>query len=232
MTSWVHPMNKMVFLLGYRSLRVLGYILAPCETNCRLTPDCTWLQSLKGSLKGCQHETYCPFYPFNLSGEPWIYPFYWQDGRFYRAEVGFLWVKGKKTRTVRCPPCFPSSSGGAMRALYAYSPLEDSWCLVTQLSHERASCGIAPCNNRLYITGGRDEKNEVIATVLCWDPEAQKLTEECVLPRGVSHHGSVTIRKSYTHIRRIVPGAVSVWLRKGTRCRGSTLCTCCPGSCH
>ncbi|XP_053421462.1 kelch-like protein 6 isoform X2 [Nycticebus coucang] len=100
--------------------------------------------------------------------------------------------------------------GGAMRALYAYSPLEDSWCLVTQLSHERASCGIAPCNNKLYITGGRDEKNEVIATVLCWDPEAQKLTEECVLPRGVSHHGSVTIRKSYTHIRRIVPGAVSV----------------------
>ncbi|KAM6223414.1 kelch-like protein 6 isoform 3-T3 [Rhynchocyon petersi] len=100
--------------------------------------------------------------------------------------------------------------GGAMRALYAYSPREDSWCLVTQLSHERASCGIAPCNNRLYITGGRDEKNEVIATVLCWDPESQKLTEECVLPRGVSHHGSVTIRKSYTHIRRIVPGAVSV----------------------
>ncbi|KAM9224449.1 kelch-like protein 6 isoform 4-T4 [Dugong dugon] len=100
--------------------------------------------------------------------------------------------------------------GGAMRALYAYSPLDDSWCLVTQLSHERASCGIAPCNNRLYVTGGRDEKNEVIATVLCWDPEAQKLTEECVLPRGVSHHGSVTIRKSYTHIRRIVPGAVSV----------------------
>ncbi|KAM6160569.1 kelch-like protein 6 isoform 4-T4 [Erethizon dorsatum] len=100
--------------------------------------------------------------------------------------------------------------GGAMRALYAYSPLEDSWTLVTQLSHERASCGIAPCNNRLYITGGRDEKNEVIATVLCWDPETQKLTEECVLPRGVSHHGSVTIRKSYTHIRRIVPGAVSV----------------------
>ncbi|XP_021112046.1 kelch-like protein 6 isoform X1 [Heterocephalus glaber] len=100
--------------------------------------------------------------------------------------------------------------GGAMRALYAYTPLEDSWSLVTQLSHERASCGIAPCNNRLYITGGRDEKNEVIATVLCWDPETQKLTEECVLPRGVSHHGSVTIRKSYTHIRRIVPGAVSV----------------------
>nr|XP_020861420.1 kelch-like protein 6 isoform X2 [Phascolarctos cinereus] len=100
--------------------------------------------------------------------------------------------------------------GGAMKALYSYSPQEDSWCLVTQLSQERASCGISPCNNRLYITGGRDEKNEVIATVLCWDTETQKLTEECVLPRGVSHHGSVTIRKSYTHIRLIVPGAVSV----------------------
>ncbi|XP_062438425.1 kelch-like protein 6 isoform X2 [Rhea pennata] len=100
--------------------------------------------------------------------------------------------------------------GGAMKALYSYSPHEDTWCLVTQFTHERASCGISPCNNKLFITGGRDEKNEVIATVLCWDPETQKLTEECVLPRGVSHHGSVTLRKSYTHIRRIVPGAVSV----------------------
>ncbi|MBN3296866.1 KLHL6 protein, partial [Amia calva] len=66
------------------------------------------------------------------------------------------------------------------------------------------------CVNKIFITGGRDEKNEVIATVLCWDPESQKLTEECVLPRGVSHHSSVTLRKSYTHIRRIVPGAISV----------------------
>lgn len=97
-----------------------------------------------------------------------------------------------------------------MKALYSYSPREDTWCLVTQFTHERASCGISPCNNKLFITGGRDEKNEVIATVLCWDPETQKLTEECVLPRGVSHHGSVTLRKSYTPIRKIVPGAVSV----------------------
>lgn len=104
-----------------------------------------------------------------------------------------------------------------MKALYSYSPLEDTWCLVTQFTHERASCGISPCNNKLFITGGRDEKNEVIATVLCWDPETQKLTEECVLPRGVSHHGSVTLRKSYTHIRRIVPGAVSVWLQERLR---------------
>ncbi|XP_028831846.1 kelch-like protein 6 [Denticeps clupeoides] len=95
--------------------------------------------------------------------------------------------------------------GGAMKALYAYRPREDSWCLVTTLGCERASCGIAACNNKLFITGGRDDKNEVIATVLCWDPQAKRLTEECVLQRGVSHHGSVTLRKSYTHIRRIVP---------------------------
>ncbi|KAM4771680.1 kelch-like protein 6 [Rhinophrynus dorsalis] len=100
--------------------------------------------------------------------------------------------------------------GGAMKALYSYSPLEDCWCLVTKFSHERASCGIAACCNKIFITGGRDEKNEVIATVLCWNIETEKLTEECVLPRGVSHHSSVTIRKSYTHIRRIIPGAVSV----------------------
>ncbi|XP_062384016.1 kelch-like protein 6 [Sardina pilchardus] len=95
--------------------------------------------------------------------------------------------------------------GGAMKALYAYSPQEDAWSLMTTLTCERASCGIAACNNKLFITGGRDDKNEVIATVLCWDPQAQRLTEECVLPRGVSHHGSVTLRKSYTHIRRISP---------------------------
>ncbi|XP_063771772.1 kelch-like protein 6 isoform X2 [Pseudophryne corroboree] len=100
--------------------------------------------------------------------------------------------------------------GGAMRAMYSYSPLEDSWCLVTKFSHERASCGIAACCNKIFITGGRDERNEVIATVLCWNIETEKLTEECVLPRNVSHHSSVTIRKSYSHIRRIVAGAVSV----------------------
>ncbi|XP_051729001.1 kelch-like protein 6 isoform X2 [Ctenopharyngodon idella] len=99
--------------------------------------------------------------------------------------------------------------GGAMKALYSYSPLEDSWTLVIQLGCERASCGIAACNNKLFITGGRDDKNEVIATVLCWNPDAKKLTEECVLPRGVSHHGSVTLRKSYTHIRRITPGTAT-----------------------
>lgn len=100
--------------------------------------------------------------------------------------------------------------GGAMKALYSYSPLEDTWCLVTKFSHERASCGIAACCNKIFITGGRDERNEVIATVLCWNTDIEKLTEECVLPRGVSHHSSVTLRKSYTHIRRIVTGAVSV----------------------
>ncbi|XP_048861062.1 kelch-like protein 6 [Brienomyrus brachyistius] len=102
-------------------------------------------------------------------------------------------------------------AGGAMKALYCYCPLEDSWSTVTQFNHERASCGLAACSNKLFITGGRDERNEVIATVLCWDPQVQKLTEECVLPRGVSHHGSVTLRKSYTHIRRVVPvqGAAS-----------------------
>ncbi|XP_039616811.1 kelch-like protein 6 [Polypterus senegalus] len=101
-------------------------------------------------------------------------------------------------------------AGGAMKALYSYNPRFDSWSLVTRLAHERASCGIAACNNKIFITGGRDEKNEVIATVLCWDAESQKLTEECVLPRGVSHHGSVTVRKSYSHVRRMVPGAISV----------------------
>ncbi|XP_071374471.1 kelch-like protein 6 [Centroberyx affinis] len=96
--------------------------------------------------------------------------------------------------------------GGAMHAMYCYSPLSDSWSLVTRLG-ERASCALAACNNKLFITGGRDDKNQVISTVMCWDTTSGVLTEECVLPLGVSHHGSVTLMKSYTHIHRIAPAA-------------------------
>ncbi|XP_028993334.1 kelch-like protein 6 [Betta splendens] len=96
--------------------------------------------------------------------------------------------------------------GGAMHAMYCYSPLSDSWALVTRLG-ERASCAIAACNNKLFITGGRDNKNQVISTVMCWDIDRGVLTEECVLPMGVSHHGSVTLMKSYTHIHRITPAS-------------------------
>lgn len=91
-----------------------------------------------------------------------------------------------------------------MHAIYCYSPLSDTWSLVTSLG-ERASCAIAACNNKLFITGGRDNKNQVISTVMCWDVDRGALTEECVLPMGVSHHGSVTLMKSYTHIHRISP---------------------------
>ncbi|KAG7503611.1 kelch 6 [Solea senegalensis] len=94
--------------------------------------------------------------------------------------------------------------GGAMHAMYCYSPLSDSWTLVTRLG-ERASCAIAACNNKIFITGGRDNKNQVISTVMCWDVAREVLTEECVLPMGVSHHGSVTLMKSYTHIHKMTP---------------------------
>lgn len=96
--------------------------------------------------------------------------------------------------------------GGAMHAMYCYSPLSDSWSLVTRLG-ERASCAIAACNNKLFITGGRDNKNQVISTVMCWNVAREVLTEECVLPMGVSHHGSVTLMKSYTHIHKIAPAS-------------------------
>lgn len=94
--------------------------------------------------------------------------------------------------------------GGAMHAMYCYSPMSDSWSLITRLG-ERASCAIAACNSKLFITGGRDNKNQVISTVMCWDVDRGVLTEECVLPMGVSHHGSVTLMKSYTHIHKIMP---------------------------
>ncbi|KAM6985018.1 kelch-like protein 6 [Aplochiton taeniatus] len=96
--------------------------------------------------------------------------------------------------------------GGAMHALYCYSPLSDCWSLVTRLG-DRASCAIAACNNKLFITGGRDDKNQVISTVMCWDPLTGGMTEECVLPLGVSHHSSVTIMKSYSHIRKLATPA-------------------------
>lgn len=85
-----------------------------------------------------------------------------------------------------------------MNAMYCYSPLSDSWSCVTRLG-ERASCAIAACNNKLFISGGRNAQHQVVDTVLCWDVAQAVLTEECVLSSGVSHHGSATLMKSYTN---------------------------------
>nr|XP_057938775.1 kelch-like protein 6 [Doryrhamphus excisus] len=98
--------------------------------------------------------------------------------------------------------------GGAMHTMYCYSPLADSWTVVSHLG-ERASCAIAACSNKLFITGGRDNKNQVISTVMCWDVDEGVLTEECALPMGVSHHGSVTLLKSYTQMQKIAPASES-----------------------
>ncbi|CAG5865670.1 unnamed protein product [Menidia menidia] len=127
----------------------------------------------------------------------------WQpgsEGWEFRAPIP---IETKCTNAVTFKNCI-YVVGGAMHAMYCYSPLADSWSLVTRLG-ERASCAIAACNNKLFITGGRDNKNQVISTVMCWDVAQGLLTEECVLPMGVSHHGSVTLMKSYTHIHKITP---------------------------
>ncbi|KAG7270103.1 hypothetical protein CRUP_037643 [Coryphaenoides rupestris] len=97
---------------------------------------------------------------------------------------------------------------GAMHAMYSYSPASDAWSMVCRLG-DRASCAIAACNDKLFVTGGRDDSNRTISSVVCWDAGTQTLTEECVLPLGVSHHGSVTLMKSYTHIHRISPATTS-----------------------
>lgn len=116
--------------------------------------------------------------------------------------------------------CYFVIPGGAMNAMYCYSPLSDTWTLVSRLG-ERASCAIAACNNKLFITGGRDNKNQVISTVMCWDVTQGVLTEECVLPMGVSHHGSVTLMKSYTQIHKITRPAESQWQTLSTGTNGA-----------
>ncbi|XP_056911328.1 kelch-like protein 6, partial [Takifugu flavidus] len=122
----------------------------------------------------------------------------WEPGRDFWEMRAPIPVETKCTNAVAFNGCI-YVVGGAMHAMYCYSPLSDSWSLITRLG-ERASCAIAACNNKLFITGGRDNKNQVISTVMCWDVDQAVLTEECILPMGVSHHGSVTLMKSYTHI--------------------------------
>uniref|UniRef100_A0A8C6U2F0 Kelch-like family member 6 n=1 Tax=Neogobius melanostomus TaxID=47308 RepID=A0A8C6U2F0_9GOBI len=131
----------------------------------------------------------------------------WQPGTDSWETRAPIPVETKCTNAVTFKDCI-YIVGGAMHAMYCYSPLLDSWSLVTRLG-ERASCAIAVCNNKIFITGGRDNKNQVISTVMCWDVSKGVLTEECVLPMGVSHHGSVTLMKSYSHIHRIAPAADS-----------------------
>ncbi|KAJ0005603.1 hypothetical protein NQD34_015497 [Periophthalmus magnuspinnatus] len=125
----------------------------------------------------------------------------WQPGTDNWETRAPIPVETKCTNAVTFKDCI-YVVGGAMHAMYCYSPQSDSWSLVTRLG-ERASCAIAACNNKIFITGGRDNKNQVISAVMCWDVSKGLLTEECVLPMGVSHHGSVTLMKSYTHIHRI-----------------------------
>ncbi|XP_075870673.1 kelch-like protein 6 isoform X1 [Nelusetta ayraudi] len=131
----------------------------------------------------------------------------WEPGTDYWELRAPIPIETKCTNAVTFKDCI-YIVGGAMHAMYCYSPLSDSWSLVTRLG-ERASCAIAACNNKLFITGGRDNKNQVISTVMCWDVDRGVLTEECALPMGVSHHGSVTLMKSYTHIHRIPPASAS-----------------------
>lgn len=132
---------------------------------------------------------------------------YWEPGTDSWETRAPIPVETKCTNAVTFKNCI-YVVGGAMHAMYCYSPLSDSWTLVTRLG-ERASCAIAACNNKIFITGGRDNKNQVISTVMCWDVSKGVLTEECVLPMGVSHHGSATLMKSYSHIHRITPTAES-----------------------
>lgn len=140
------------------------------------------------------------------------FAFFWQGGRLDLTS-SLVVVREENRKTVKRSRCFPlqENQQGAVRLQPPGGQLVPG---DPGSSHEKgASCGIAPCNNRLYITGGRDEKNRVIATVLCWDPEAE--TDGGMRPApGVSHHGSVTIRKSYTHIQDrawscvgLIPGA-------------------------
>ncbi|XP_061698501.1 kelch-like protein 6 [Syngnathoides biaculeatus] len=129
----------------------------------------------------------------------------WEPGTDFWELRAPIPIETKCTNAVSFKNCI-YVVGGALHTMYRYCPLSDSWSVVTRLG-ERASCAIAACSNKLFITGGRDNKNHVISTVMCWDVDESVLTEECALPMGVSHHGSVTLLKSYTHMHRVAPVA-------------------------
>ncbi|XP_061142938.1 kelch-like protein 6 [Syngnathus typhle] len=127
----------------------------------------------------------------------------WEPGTDIWERRAPIPIETKCTNAVSFKNCI-YVVGGAMHSIYCYTPQSDSWSVVTGLG-DRASCAIAACNNKLFITGGRDNKNHVISTVMCWNVDEGVLTEECALPVGVSHHGSVTLLKSYTHVHRVAP---------------------------
>ncbi|KAM9801799.1 kelch-like protein 6 isoform 1-T1 [Syngnathus typhle] len=127
----------------------------------------------------------------------------WEPGTDIWERRAPIPIETKCTNAVSFKNCI-YVVGGAMHSIYCYTPQSDAWSVVTGLG-DRASCAIAACNNKLFITGGRDNKNHVISTVMCWNVDEGVLTEECALPVGVSHHGSVTLLKSYTHVHRVAP---------------------------
>ncbi|KAK7799148.1 hypothetical protein U0070_011533 [Myodes glareolus] len=86
-------------------------------------------------------------------------------------------------------------AGGMTKAVYCYDPAEDHWMHVQDTFSPRENCGMAVCNGKIYILGGRQENGEAINTILCYDPETNIISGVTVMPKTMSYHGCVTIHK-------------------------------------
>ena len=93
---------------------------------------------------------------------------------------------------------FQSTSSSALGSCEVYSPSEDQWSLVADINCPRAAGGVARVGEKVYIFGGRHNR-QAVDSVEWYDEENGKWVEkETVMPFGCAwlHCGVVKIRKN------------------------------------
>ncbi|XP_036282126.1 kelch-like protein 35 [Pipistrellus kuhlii] len=86
--------------------------------------------------------------------------------------------------------------GGLMSKIFAYHPGTDVWGEAAALPSPVESCGVAVCDGKVHITGGRDDHGESTDRVFTFDPSSGQVEARPPLQRCTSSHGCVTIVQS------------------------------------
>ncbi|CAK6448972.1 unnamed protein product [Pipistrellus nathusii] len=86
--------------------------------------------------------------------------------------------------------------GGLMSKIFTYHPGTDVWGEAAVLPSPVESCGVALCDGKVHITGGRDDHGESTDRVFTFDPSSGQVEARPPLQRCTSSHGCVTIVQS------------------------------------
>ncbi|XP_075404785.1 kelch-like protein 35 [Tenrec ecaudatus] len=86
--------------------------------------------------------------------------------------------------------------GGLMSKIFTYDPGTDVWGEAAALPGPVESCGLAVCDGKIHILGGRDDRGDSTDRVFTFDPSSGQVETQPSLQRCTSSHGCATIVQS------------------------------------